>query len=121
MHQPDDELHLTSYENEFQQVLLNLITNAKDALLQSNMSNPKIDITLERSEEKIRLMIADNAGGIPKEYMPKVFENFFSTKGKLGTGIGLYMSKLIIEESMEGKLTVHNGVEGAVFTIELPI
>lgn len=121
LHQPDEKLFIQSYENEFQQVILNLITNAKDALIQNNIPNPLVDITIRETQGAIGISIADNAGGIPEEHLPRIFENFFSTKGKLGTGIGLYMSKLIIEESMDGKLDVKNSSDGAVFTIELPL
>ncbi len=121
LNHPDDALLIEGFENEFQQVILNLITNAKDALIQNGVNEPKIDITVEENGVNVRIVVADNAGGIPEELLPKIFENFFSTKGKQGTGIGLYMSKLIIEESMGGTLGARNDKNGALFTIDLPL
>jgi len=105
-----------TYPNEIKQVLLNLIKNAEDVLLERNITNPTITI---ESQENI-LTISDNAGGIPDDIIEKVFDPYFSTKTKKdGTGLGLYMSKTIIEEHCNGKLTAYNNTKGAVFQIEL--
>jgi len=106
----------TSYPNEIKQVILNLIKNAEDILLEKKIKEPKITIeTYERS-----LIIKDNAGGIPEDIIEKIFDPYFSTKlDTNGTGLGLYMSKTIIEEHCKGKLSAYNSSEGAVFTIEL--
>lgn len=103
--------------NEFQQVILNLINNAKDALLEKEVQNAQIKITL--SQPNI-ITIQDNAGGIENAIMQRVFEPYFTTKdqGK-GTGMGLYMSKMIIEDNMNGKLEVANVDDGAFFIIHL--
>ena len=103
-------------KSEFQQVILNIITNAKDALLQNNIKNPTIKIDIDKQSKTIS--ISDNAGGIPKDIIDRVFEPYFTTKeqGK-GTGIGLYMSKMIIEENMQGALEVSNTNNGAKFSI----
>ena len=105
-------------KSEFQQVILNIITNAKDALLQNNIKNPTIKINIDKENKTIT--ISDNAGGIPKDIIDRVFEPYFTTKeqGK-GTGIGLYMSKMIIEENMQGTLEVSNTNRGAKFSIIL--
>jgi len=105
-----------SYPNELKQVLLNLIKNAEDILLEKKVENPTI--TIETDENILR--VRDNAGGIPPDIMHKIFDPYFSTKlDKNGTGLGLYMSKTIIEEHCHGKLLVKNDEEGAVFTIVL--
>jgi PAS domain S-box-containing protein len=104
------------YDNELKQVILNLIKNAEDALLEQEVDNPKIIIEIEGRI----LTVKDNAGGIPEEILPNIFDPYFSTKlEKDGTGLGLYMSKIIIEEHCEGRLTVENSTEGAVFKIIL--
>jgi len=111
-----DEFFYLGLQSEYQQVMLNLIANAKDALLENKIVNPKITIDIEKS----CITVSDNAGGIPVEIINRVFEPYFTTKeqGK-GTGIGLYMSKMIIEDNMSGKLSVYNDTSGAVFKIDL--
>jgi len=103
-------------QGEYKQVILNLINNAKDALIENNVENPTIDITL--TENKI--YIEDNAGGMSPDVLDRVFEPYFTTKeqGK-GTGMGLYISKMIIENNMGGTLSVENRDNGACFCIEL--
>jgi PAS domain S-box-containing protein len=105
-----------TYENELKQVILNLIKNAEDALLEKEIASPHIVIEIERETLKVK----DNAGGIPEDIMPRIFDPYFSTKlQKDGTGLGLYMSKIIVEEHCGGTLSVENGEKGAVFTITL--
>jgi signal transduction histidine kinase len=105
-----------TYNNEIKQVILNLIKNAEDALLEKKIDQPEIIIEIEGRT----LTVKDNAGGIPEEILPKIFDPYFSTKiEKDGTGLGLYMSKIIIEEHCEGELSVENDTEGAVFRITL--
>ena len=105
-----------SYPNELKQVILNLLKNAEDALIENKTLNPTIYITTNGST----LSISDNAGGVPPEIIDKIFDPYFSTKTqKDGTGLGLYMSKTIIEEHCEGTLTVTNNNQGAVFSIKL--
>lgn len=108
-------------KNELSQVILNIINNAKDALLETQTKNPIIHIIEENMDDNVAIHIQDNGGGIPQEVMDRIFEPYFTTKeqGK-GTGIGLYMSKTIVEGHMQGKLLVRNGDEGAVFTIIIP-
>jgi len=108
------------HKNEFEQVLLNIITNAKNALMSKQIINPKIDISLRVDEQFSYLFIGDNAGGIEVEPIDKIFEPYFTTREDSGgTGIGLYMSKLIIEKNMGGILMVKNDNDGAIFTIRL--
>ncbi|SFV75433.1 histidine kinase [hydrothermal vent metagenome] len=110
------EITFHTYANELKQVLLNLIKNAEDALLEKGVESPCIKIITQEN----RLIVSDNGGGIPEDIIDKIFDPYFSTKKNLnGTGLGLYMSKTIIEEHCEGKLSVHNGEDGAVFVVEL--
>jgi C4-dicarboxylate-specific signal transduction histidine kinase len=107
---------LYTFEGELKQVILNLIKNAEDALIEKKIENPQITITINDS----KLDVQDNAGGIPKDIIDKIFNPYFSTKtNKDGTGLGLYMSKTIVEEHCNGKLTVCNENGGAKFTIDL--
>ena len=106
-----------TYENELKQVLLNLIKNAEDALLENpSLANPTI--TIEAYENT--LLVSDNAGGIKNEIIDKIFDPYFSTKRKKdGTGLGLYMSKIIVEDHCQGHLHVENTEHGARFQIIL--
>jgi PAS domain S-box-containing protein len=105
-----------TYENEVKQVLLNLMKNSEDALLENSIQEPWIKVEIDKNV----LTVEDNAGGIKEEIMDKIFEPYFSTKlQKDGTGLGLYMSKLIIENHCAGKLSVQNSKSGAIFKIVL--
>jgi len=117
-----DDVEIYDFENELSQVLLNIITNAKDALVSNKIEKPTIKITISKIFNNLIVKIKDNANGVDEEIIDKIFEPYFTTKGKdQGTGIGLYMSKLIIEKNMHGKIEVTNDKEGAVFRITLPI
>ncbi len=108
----------TTYTNEIKQVILNILKNAEDILLENNIENPVIKIETQCGV----LTISDNGGGIPEDIIDKIFDPYFSTKlEKNGTGLGLYMSKTIIEEHCNGELTASNDKDGAVFKIVLGI
>ncbi|KWT75278.1 response regulator [Candidatus Magnetominusculus xianensis] len=115
------ELTVEGFENEFKQVILNVLCNARDAILSkgSAVEDGEISVVLSKLADMIIVEVRDNAGGIPTEVLDKLFEPYFTTKGAAGTGIGLYMSKIIIESNMGGKIYAVNGETGAVFTIEL--
>ncbi len=108
-------------KNEMIQVLMNLIKNAHDAIVERRIPSGKITIRVEEHGASIRICVCDNAGGVSDEIASKIFEPYFSTKSDNGTGLGLYMSKSIIEEHCHGSLTHHNTDEGACFTILIPI
>jgi len=111
---------IKGYEREFAQVMLNLISNAKDALKQRKVEKPLIKITLDSKDEKVIITVEDNAGGIKEAYISSIFDPYFTTKeGLKGTGLGLYMSKMIIEKNMNGELNFENTKLGALFTITL--
>ena len=108
------------FVNEFVQVVLNLVKNAKDALFQNEVQNPKIEIITRCDDKGIIVEVIDNGGGIPEEIMEHIFEPYFTTKDtQQGTGLGLYMSKMIVEEHLNGKISVENTAQGACFKIYL--
>ncbi len=117
----DENIKITTYLNEYKQVLLNIINNAKDVLIEKNIENPLIKIHAFEDSNYIVLYIEDNGGGILVEPKGKIFEPYFTTKeDSNGTGIGLYMSKIIVEKNMKGKLKVKNIKNGAQFAIYIP-
>ena len=122
----DIEVNVEIYESIKAQVyvneLLNILNNAIDAYEASNMHHKKINISLRQEKHRIVIAIEDNAGGIPKEYLEKLFEPYFSTKGKNGTGLGLYMSQMIIEKHFGGSIKVETEPEEgkSIFKIYLP-
>jgi len=105
-----EDLEITNYKNEYKQVLLNFLSNAKDALIKNVTLSPKITISINKNE----VTIVDNAGGIQEKNLNKIFEPYFTTKEN-HSGIGLYMSKMIVERNMGGKLSVRNVENGAEF------
>ncbi|MDQ1339334.1 MAG: hypothetical protein QG567_486, partial [Campylobacterota bacterium] len=110
---------INGYKNEYAQAVLNILANAKDALEKNNNKNKTITITIDKTPEGNSILsIEDNGGGIAEEYKDRVFEPYFTTKHKSnGTGIGLYMSKVIIEKHMHGSLEFANTKEGVRFDI----
>ena len=126
------DVEINSFYNELSHVFLNIITNAKDALCSNVNKNDRIiKIIVNKFENNLVVNIVDNAGGIPQEVLPKIFEPYYTTKYKsAGTGIGLYMSKQIIEKHMEGQLSCKNirhkikderVFDCTLFTIKIPI
>jgi len=115
-----EDLKIVSFKNEFSQAILNIISNAKDVLIQRKIKEPTINISVAKIDEKIYIRIEDNAQGIKEEILNNIFDPYFTTKHKSqGTGIGLYMTKMIIENNMNGKIKVQNTQKGALFTIIL--
>ncbi len=114
-----EDIEYNGYKNELIHVILNLISNSKDALL-SKKDNRKIFINLYKKNKTFCIKFSDNAGGIPSNIINQIFEAHFTTKKELGTGIGLYMCKIIID-SFKGDICVTNNENGAVFTISLPL
>lgn len=112
------KLDIYGFRNEFMQSFLNIINNAKDALVKNDVKNRNIIIELYNKNSLLFIEVQDNAGGIQKSFLHKVFKPYFSTKPN-GHGIGLYMSKVIIEDKMNGKILVSNGTHGACFKIIL--
>jgi C4-dicarboxylate-specific signal transduction histidine kinase len=115
-----DDPIIYGYQNEFGQVLLNILNNARDVLTERGTEDPRVTITIDSEDSRAVLTVADNAGGIPEEIMDKIFDPYFTTKGpQQGTGVGLFMSKSIIEKNMGGRLSARNTADGAEFRIEV--
>jgi len=111
------EARLYLYKNEMIQVLLNLLKNAQEVL--EGKEEAKIRIGIFEEEDCVKISVSDNGGGVAEENLEQIFEPYFSSKANQGTGLGLYMSKMIIEEHMKGQLYVNNTEEGAEFIIKL--
>jgi len=108
------------FPNEFSQVLLNILMNARDAFAETRPAQARIVIAIGEEEGRGVVTISDNAGGILEEHLGKIFDPYFTTKGPdKGTGVGLFMSKAIIENNMGGRLSARNTEEGAEFRIEV--
>jgi signal transduction histidine kinase len=129
----DYSIEISSYKNELSQAVINILNNAKDALLSNNEKSRKlifVKVELDSNKENVLIRIKDNAGGIPDEIINRVFEPYFTTKHKShGTGIGLYMTKQIIETNMKGHIRVDNimysyeneNYRGAEFVLSIPL
>ncbi len=120
--EPGDEVQVSGYPNEYAQVLLNLLGNARDVFIERKIAAPLITIDIFTRAGQAVTTINDNGGGIPLEVLNQVFDPFFTTKlPDKGTGIGLFLSKNIIEKRMGGSLTVDNHDTGARFKIEMSL
>lgn len=123
----DESLSLYGPPGEFQQVILNLLTNAKDAFASKESNEKNLSVHAHKSKDAIVLSIEDNAGGIAESIIEKIFEPYFTTKNHLGgTGIGLYISSMIIRQSFDGTMVVQNIMlnqdqVGARFVLSFPI
>ncbi len=116
--QIDEQIEL--YQNEIMQVILNILKNSEDNFIEKNIQNSKIDITIYKQNDNYVISIKDNGGGIPQDILPNIFDPYFSTKNeKNGTGLGLYMSKIMIEEHHNGKLKAENIENGVEFNINI--
>jgi len=122
----DETIMIYGSSGEFQQVILNLLTNAKDALITKETIQRKIIISAKEEVSQVLVHFEDNAGGIDEAILPKIFEPYFTTKVHSGgTGIGLYMSSMIVKQTFKGTLEANNiynasTILGARFTITLP-
>lgn len=115
------DIVMNSFKKELSHVLLVLINNAKDAIIQREVERGTITIKAYAQEYYIIIEVSDNGGGVPEEQLPHIFDPFFTTKEPTGgNGTGLYMSKQIIEQSMQGSISATNEHGGLVVTIVLP-
>jgi len=116
----DEDVTTIGYQNEYAQVLLNILSNTREACIERNTSRPRVTIRVTSENGSSVVYIRDNCGGIEDDILPKIFDPYFTTRSPdRGTGIGLYMSKVIIEQNMGGHLTARNTDEGVEFRIEV--
>lgn len=116
-----DETRVTGNQNELMQVIVNLISNARETLKERHIAGPWIRLDIYPEKERLCLDVADNGGGVTSQPLEKVFLPYFTTRtGTNGTGIGLYISRLIVEQHFKGTLRVRNDASGAVFMLCLP-
>ena len=115
----EEQIALDIYMNELIQVLLNILNNALDAFESSEKENKEIKISSRIENDYVYISIEDNAGGIKKEYLEKIFEPYFSTKGKNGTGLGLYMSNMIVQKQFSGDIQVQTTSDGTIFIVKI--
>jgi PAS domain S-box-containing protein len=112
------EFTATGFENEFIQAMLAIMNNARECFIHRDIRHPRITIDIGGTAEEVVVEITDNAGGISEKFIDNIFDPYFTTKRKgHGTGLGLYIAKMLIEKSMHGTLTVANARQGAKFTM----
>lgn len=117
----DTNLIIELNSSKFTQVIINIIKNAIDEFKSKHIENPTISIDIELLNNVYTISVQDNAGGIPPQILDTIFEPYVSTKGKNGTGLGMYMSKLLVESHLGGTINVVNKDGGALFILKLPI
>jgi len=116
----EEVLEIKGYPNDYAQVLLNILMNARDVLLERGTVEPRVTVHARMENGRSVVLVNDNAGGIGEPILERIFDLYFTTKESgLGTGIGLFMAKIIIEQNMGGRLTVRNAGHGAEFRIEV--
>lgn len=121
LHLDVQETKITTYSRELMQVCINIIKNAKEVLIEKNIPNKEITISAHQVDDTLLILLCDNAQGIDSAIMPNVFDPYFTTKQESnGTGLGLYISKTIVEKHLQGVLSVSNQERGACFSISLP-
>jgi signal transduction histidine kinase len=108
------------YPVEFTQAVLHILNNAREILAARRVADPRIALRLERNGNNGQLTIGDNAGGIPADILPRIFDPYFTTKER-GPGVGLYLAKSILENGLGGQLSVRNGDAGAEFLLAFPL
>ena len=118
--QQETKVYLDVYANELIQVILNLLNNAIDVLEVMPIEEKIISLHVSQSKEMVSIYVRDNGTGIDEGNLDKLFEPYFSTKGKNGTGLGLYMSKMIINKQFSGEIEVQSSSKGTAFIIKLP-
>jgi len=116
----DPNISIMTYKNELLQTILNILKNSIDAFKEKKKKKKKISVVVVNNKKSIFITIEDNAGGIESKNLEKVFEPYFSTKSKNGTGLGLYMCKTIINEHLHGNISLESNKNGTKVAIQLP-
>lgn len=119
--QCDEIVEVCIHSNELVQILINLLKNALDAIVVNKSKVREIELTLEKCDNYFTIMVKDSGGGIPSKVRERMFEPYFSTKSKNGTGLGLYMAKMIIEDHFHGEIKVDVDGGYTTFTLNIPI
>jgi two-component system, NtrC family, C4-dicarboxylate transport sensor histidine kinase DctB len=116
----DESVRARTFRNDLMQVVLNLIKNASDAITENEIKDAEIRVACKAEKGWIEIEVSDNAGGIPAEIIEKIYDPYFSTKDeKNGTGLGLYMSKMIVEDHLQGSLELITDNKGSSFIIKI--
>ena len=115
----NSDIIIQTYVNEMIQVILNLINNAIDAFMETDKKGARLVVYAQEKDDSVLIFIEDNAGGISEENLSHVFEPYFSTKGKNGTGLGLYMSQMIVEKQFHGEIRFETSPKGTTFIVEI--
>ena len=115
----ENDIFINVYANELTQVILNIVNNAIDALEEVDKDGKTICLGVIDSEDVVQISVEDNGPGIDEENKEKLFEPYFSTKGKNGTGLGLYMSQMIVEKQFNGKIEAQSSEEGSIFIVSI--
>jgi C4-dicarboxylate-specific signal transduction histidine kinase len=110
---------IRGYKNELKQVILNFLNNSMDAFVDKKIKNRQITINIKDDDDFVYVIFLDNAGGVEEKYMEKIFEADFTTKGQNGTGIGLNICQMIIQNNFQGNIVANNKDNGLEITIIL--
>jgi len=114
------DTQIYSYRNELMQVIMILLNNSRDAVASNGVKNPQVTVNFRENSDELKICIQDNGGGISEDIMDRIFEPYFTTKFKSdGTGVGLYMSKMIVEDSIGGELILENRDDGVLASLIL--
>lgn len=119
--QGNSETELMIHKNSLIHVVLNILNNAKEAFEINNIVHATVTINIEETPKEIKISVCDNAGGIPEAILDRLSQSYFTTKGVSGTGLGLYISRIIIEKYFFGTLIWNNTPKGACFVITLDV
>lgn len=120
-----ENFEVNGFRSNYEQAIMNILNNAKDVLInaqrEKNQFSGVIRVRIRAEKDQVRVAIEDNAGGVPDDIIERIFDPYFTTKfAAQGTGIGLYMTKMLIEATMGGRVEVKNSTQGAVFIVTLP-